>query len=582
VTTEPPAPTTAGTPFNLIVAAENNLNQVDTAFSGAVSLTLVASNGATLGGFSMPIAVVNGVASFNGLSINKVGSGYTIFTSSGALTSATTTSISVTNASAFAFILTPPVSGTAIAGIPFPLTVTAVDSFGNTVTNYVGTVLFTSADPDANLPVDQTFSMSNNGSRQFQVTLVTPGSQSVVATDTGNSTVTASSTVQVNQPTATTSTLMVSPSGSSIFGQAVTLSAAVSPNPGTGSVTFFDGMTALKTVALTATGATLVIPNLTVGAHSFRVGYSGSTDGTFAGSNSSSTPFQVNPANTSTTLTSSASTTSQGHAVMLSATIKAVAPGSGVPTGVVQFFGNGMLIGSASLNTSGVAVLPFSSKVRGTYAITATYTGVTNYSSSNAVATQVKVVAAAQGDFDGDGKSDIAIFDQTSATFYIQYSGSGVLHVQPFGNPSDKNIAVMGDFDGDGKTDIAIYDQTLAEFFILKSATGLGIAQPFGNPTHVNIPVAGDFDGDGKTDIAIYDQTTAEFLDLESSGVGAITQPYGNPADLNIPLVGDYDGDGKTDIAIFDATLSVFFIDDSDEGSPIVPFGNNKHANRPV
>ncbi len=54
--------------------------------------------------------------------------------------------------------------------------------------------------------------------------------------------------------------------------------------------------------------------------------------------------------------------------------------------------------------------------------------------------------------------------------------------------PADKNIPVAGDFDGDGKTDIAIYDQTAAEFFILESGGGSRVQQ-LKVVNHVNVPV---------------------------------------------------------------------------------------------
>jgi hypothetical protein len=119
----------------------------------------------------------------------------------------------------------------------------------------------------------------------------------------------------------------------------------------------------------------------------------------------------------------------------------------------------------------------------------------------------------------------------------------------PFGNPAHVNIPVSGDFEGNGKTNIAIYDQTAATFYILQASGTVRIV-PFGNPADKNIPVAGDFDGDGKTDIAIYDQTAGELFALESGG-GTIAQPFGDAADVNIPLAGDFDGDGKTDIGIY-------------------------------
>jgi subtilisin-like proprotein convertase family protein len=183
------------------------------------------------------------------------------------------------------------------------------------------------------------------------------------------------------------------------------------------------------------------------------------------------------------------------------------------------------------------------------------------------------------GDFDGDGKADVAIYDQTASQFFILLSGGGARTPQ-FGNPTHHNIPIAGDFDGDGKADFAIYDQTASQFFILLSGGG-ALTPQFGNPSHVNIPVAGDFDGDGKADVAIYDQTSSQFFILLSGG-GALTPQFGNPGHQNVPIAGDFDGDGKVDVAIYDQTASQFFILLSGGGALTPQFGNPGHVNIPV
>ena len=62
----------------------------------------------------------------------------------------------------------------------FNFTVTALDPFGNTVTSFVGTVSFTSSDPQALLPLNATLT---GGTGIFSATLKTPGKQTVTATD---------------------------------------------------------------------------------------------------------------------------------------------------------------------------------------------------------------------------------------------------------------------------------------------------------------------------------------------------------------------------------------------------------------
>jgi hypothetical protein len=68
-------------------------------------------------------------------------------------------------------------------GTPFSLTVTALDSTNSPVTNYSGTVHFTSSSAGS-LPADYTFlGATDNGSKSFNATLTTNGAQSLSVSD---------------------------------------------------------------------------------------------------------------------------------------------------------------------------------------------------------------------------------------------------------------------------------------------------------------------------------------------------------------------------------------------------------------
>jgi outer membrane protein assembly factor BamB len=103
------------------------------------------------------------------------------------------------------------------------------DSFGNPATGYRGTVLFTSSDSQATLPANYTFTSADAGAHTFGVTLKTPGSQGVTATDTANSLITGSQTVTITPAVDLDLRLSVNPS-TATTGTTVTASASLTNN----------------------------------------------------------------------------------------------------------------------------------------------------------------------------------------------------------------------------------------------------------------------------------------------------------------------------------------------------------------
>jgi hypothetical protein len=106
-------------------------------------------------------------------------------------------------ASARAFVLVAPPKVT--SGVPFNMSVTAVDPFGQLAAGYTGTVTFATTDPDARviLPADYPFTAADGGVHTFtdtglgETTLWTRGRQMVTATNTGDESIVGSVRVKV-------------------------------------------------------------------------------------------------------------------------------------------------------------------------------------------------------------------------------------------------------------------------------------------------------------------------------------------------------------------------------------------------
>ena len=179
----------------------------------------------------------------------------------------------------------------------------------------------------------------------------------------------------------------------STYGQSVTFAATVrsANEPGTGTptgtVTFYDGTTALGSGTLSGGKATLVTTGVLTGSQPITVVYGG--DPNFATSTSAVLTQTVNQDATTTKLTSSANPSVYGQSVTFTATVTASRPGSGVPTGTVTFSDGSTPLGSGTLNASGVATYTttaFQLSVGSGQSIAAVYGGDVNFTTSTSTA----------------------------------------------------------------------------------------------------------------------------------------------------------------------------------------------------
>jgi hypothetical protein len=176
----------------------------------------------------------------------------------------------------------------------------------------------------------------------------------------------------------------------SVFGQAVTFTATVIPPVAgeatpTGAVQFMiDGSPVGTLTTLDLTGkATVQTASLGTGGHEASYLYTG--DANYMGGQSSALGQAVLPANTAISVKSSANPALTGQTVSFTATVSAMAPGAGTPTGTVQFVVDGTNAGApATLNPSGQADLLATLGVEGSpHAVSASYSGSGNFQGSS-------------------------------------------------------------------------------------------------------------------------------------------------------------------------------------------------------
>jgi len=148
-------------------------------------------------------------------------------------------------------------------------------------------------------------------------------------------------------------------------------------------------------------------------------------------------------------------------------------------------------------------------------------------------------------DFDGDNRSDLAVFRGSTNRWYYQRSFDGTSGEALLGLSTDK--MVPADYTGDSKTDVAMYRPSTGLWYIIRSDDlTVTISGAFGAPN--DIPAPADFDADGKADLAVFRPSNGTWY-INNSATGLSIFAFGSPGD--VPTPGDYDADGRADVAIF-------------------------------
>ena len=272
-----------------------------------------------------------------------------------------------------------------------PLTFKAiVTSNGGTAT---GSITFTDS-----VTVIGTGVLDSTGTATLTLSTLSPGAHTIVANYAGDGKASASVSTPLSLVVRQTTTVSVAPSGNPILTlSSVTFTAAVTnagQNVATGTITFTDGSVQLGVATLDPTGkATLTLPSMTAGNHSILASYSG--DSTNFSSNSNPLAETVELRTTATTLTSTTDPNNNQQVTLIAVVQWS---GSSGPTGTIAFTSPTATLGTASVDSTGVATLVI---IMGSnpQTLTASYSGDSSYASSSSPGTLIAAELSKQISF---------------------------------------------------------------------------------------------------------------------------------------------------------------------------------------
>lgn len=175
------------------------------------------------------------------------------------------------------------------------------------------------------------------------------------------------------------------------------------------------------------------------------------------------------------------------------------------------------------------------------------------------------------GDYDGDGRIDIATFRQPSGTWHILLNDSPrVSRTEQWGMAGD--TPCPADYDGDGKADLCVVRPEEGQFvwYIRRSVDDQMQRIPWGLASDQLYPAdPEDVDGDGIIDLLVsrVENDRRVFYALRSSDQSMFVLQWGLMTDA--VKLGDYDSDGKTDFAAIRETDGhlIWYINESATGN---------------
>lgn len=176
---------------------------------------------------------------------------------------------------------------------------------------------------------------------------------------------------------------------------------------------------------------------------------------------------------------------------------------------------------------------------------------------------QASIGTAQAGDYLGRGKDEVCIYNaECDGWWNLAYEKKGEYNlgsaVQAHWGYSG-TVPVLGDYNGDGRDDLAVFDESRGNWYVYDISNNVVLAWQVNWGYRGCVPVPGDYDGDGRSDLAVYAPLSGKwYIWSLTKGVLSWGARWGFAE--GVPVPGDYNGDGSDDMAIYDTAKGDWYI----------------------